>query len=390
MKSDINENMAIAEVAIASFNEPAVLPAAFLNPFQIPLISQFVPAETGMQYSDESLVSLARSLLEVGVIDPSDVSSGAKTTQEIVQQGVAGWINKRVPRLSHMLVSVELVRPTTATKIYAQCEDPDGCDMGDMYKSNGNYALAVMGSHEYLIRTMRPRAEALESMCPGLFHTALSVVCQAAEITVNIHTPSHFLQSYDHIWEFWDERKIPDDDDVRESIECYIGSEDEDDIKALLPSTIVPMLGGSLCLPIMGKAKAFTRRKLKQLGKSGISPEAALVIGLTVDLIDAIDAARVEHARFPEMEIYHSRHYEKGCTLVYEYNHHIHGLIDDNYRNTMELGNGTEYLGVQDLPSSTPDLKQFFHRFGLALHVLACMDNLIGQISDIADSLDDI
>jgi PRTRC genetic system protein F len=353
--------------------------------FLLPTVSPEIPLETGARFNDTGLSALARQLFDSGILLPEDVSDDAKSVQQIVDMAISAWIQKRVPALNNMLLSIELLRPETVVEIVSDCVDPDGYLHEEApFIASENYSIAIRGSFDYLILELQSKARVLEASVPGLFQTALHAIQLATDITVDIHMPSHFLNEYFQLWEFWDEKGIPSDEGARESLIGHFG-DDAPEVDDQVPSRILPMLGGSLCLHELYGTKFINRRELKKLVRSVTDADVTLVAQLTLDLLDSIREAEKINACLPKLSPYNNRFYEKGCTLVFEFNPIINAQIDDEFQTTMAYGNGTEYLGIEPLPSSSDDLIAFFKRLDLALAVLADMDNLIGLIAQTTD-----
>lgn len=364
-----------------SFTIPLTAQLGSLQAFHLPKISPDIPLRGYTNTVDPALAALAQHLLAINVIDPMSIPDHASTLQDVVEYGLAHWIGKRVPELKCLLLSLELKSPI---KVAAHLEEKPSEDEGwysDPYNPNGNYALALMGTHDYQILEMEAKALRIEAAAPGLFKAAFDAVKDAGAVSVEVRLPDFFLDEYLTMWTEWGAPKIPTDKSARECLLEHFGDESEE-IDAMLPSAILPTLGGDLCISQMRrKYKRLTNAQLKDLSATSDNLEVTAVADMTLKLRRSTAKGLKAKASLPNLDGISTRPYETGCTLVYRYTHGIHQRIDEAYRNLMEVGDGHEMLGLEDLPRDTDELTEFFVRLDHSLMVLQDMDTLINLIS---------
>lgn len=347
--------------------------SAALQSFQLPSIHVGVPriALYSKQFQDISVFALA--LFEAGIIDPNDIQDEATTAHEIIEAGLGAWLDRRTNDLKVLKFSMHLLDANSMNGFYESLDNNENCYVT-------GYGLQIMGSSSEC-RTLEKPAFKLESAKKGLFKIALDAVVRASYLSIEIIHPYEMLDNFAREWED-DGLAIPQDEDVRDLLIDRYG--DSAEVDEYLPSAIVSMLGGDLCLPICRpkNEKLLNQRQLRNFASRTRDGESAAVATQTALLLDAIEQAKAVNAFLPDYGNAYAMCIERCCCLMYTADDRVFEMLDEVTEQAYQCGEATECIGLAELPTNPEDLRHYFFKLDLSFNVLRHMDTLISMISE--------
>ncbi|MCU6502346.1 PRTRC system protein F [Rugamonas sp. A1-17] len=380
MHTNITEINAVV-ASSANFVQPLSIPS--LQSFAIPTLHACIPRAGFLPPQDSTITKecadLARLLIAAGIIDTASIPEHATTVHEVLEFGLMSWFNANVGNLKALEVRVEILRPRSMQALIENATDDDYYGEFDR-EVTGAFGIQFNGDSGWNPYTVSEAAMSTELVAPGLFKAAMAAIKDAASISVPIRTAEFALGDFQGQWENWGEVKLPCDDEVLETLRDRF--EDEATAQEYLPSVLLPILGGDLCLTsLVPKKDRLTLKQLTGYAKSGADLDVRAIASQVLNLRHAIKVANREQARLPNLEGLNVNPIEPGCSLIYQFDQRVFAAFDDHYKSSMSDGTADEMFGLDDLPNDPLELKSYFERLSLALAVLNEMDILISMIA---------
>lgn len=388
MRTNIQE---LEAVAASTENYVPPSPATALQSFVLPKLHVDVPIRSCMEAKSpqsSEYSELARHLVDARVINPKQVPDDAESSKEVLQYGIQAWFDHQIGDLKILEVSVALLNPESMQSTIECCSgDPFGCsddddaDDDDENEKELRFGLQWDGDTGFNGYTLSEQAQAIERSQPGLFKAVMKLIIEAAGITVPVRTSDHFLGEFEWMWEAFNaESRIPSDHAAMESLMARF--EDEATAKEYLPSVILPLLGGDLCLPSLSSdKKPLSTAALRRIALGSQNRLCATLAQQALKLRSAIDAANKVGARLPTLEGLNVHTIEPGCTLLYQFDNRLYGLLDDSYQAEMSAGNADPMFGLEAIPNTSQELKEYFKKMEYAIAVLRELDNTLALVA---------
>lgn len=366
MKSTHHERLALSSLKGATHH----VVANALQSFLLPALNDAIPIVGTLTQYETSNSDFAKTLIAAGVIQPKGLPETVMTPEDIISVGLKQWFDKNLGPINTMEIRAEILDPQAIAGLRYEMS-------GDARRPIG-YSLAIVGKSSYR-RTMENKIFELERTVCGLSRTALGTIYCASYRTVEIYTPLEIFNEF--AMSYWDAdwSTVPTDEEAAESLVDRFGDEDEIP-SSYLPSEVVPMFGGDICLQIE-TTKDITWRKLKEIASSHEGTLASYVAIETLKLKRAYASAKRAGASFPDLSGYEATSTERGLTLMYQVNSYFTEALDMLVECSWNAGDNTDYLGIETLPSTVEEVKQYFKKLKLACKVLRHMDRLIELIS---------
>jgi PRTRC genetic system protein F len=338
--------------------------------FQLPGFHSKIPSRAS---APQKNTTLAHHLVTLGIIDTSNLSpDGISTPTHLLERGLADWFNRKLGKLSSLDFSLTLYdRRSVIEQIL------DNGHLGnehDDLQDEADYYLAVW-SPPLDYYQVDQRVEELESLCPGLFNTALHVAMAASFHTAYIRTPDEFVEEinfdlFDGDW--------PDNDG--EEVLADLTERMGDTAKDYLPSELEAAIGDGYLTNVhqrpnhtLDEAVVTELTRAKDLE---ISQVAQAVIRLAASSREV----RKLKTRFPDLRDYNVMPLCPTATLLYNADSRILHYLDGYINRYAECGEGTELLGLQALPADRRGLRTYFQNMEKYLTVIADLDRLIALL----------
>lgn len=344
---------------------------AVLAAFQLPSFHPDVPLYPIISSNKHDTTELTRMLIDAGVINLRHIPNDVDRPEEILLHGLSRWFKDRTAKLKFVKFSMRLLDSASSMECLLGLEHYDRT-------FNGNNVLTMNGESDS-IYFVEKTALSLDRVCKGLFRTAFDAIEQASWRTVPIRTPyeiaTHF--SYMH-WET-DLTEIPTDAEARETLAERMGETGE--AEEYLPSACLPNFGKGLCFDLNNrKPKLLSMRRLKKVAIETRNRKAKAIALQTIELLKAIKTAKKAKAELPDLCGISASMTTHGCTLLYKQNSILLEALDDLVNMDWNSGEGTDLLGLQELPNTAPELKDYFSKLDIAFNVLRHMDKLISMV----------
>jgi PRTRC genetic system protein F len=362
--------------------------------FLLPNIHPDIPRRTvisddnyqddAQQHEGGDLNALALKLIQCGVIKPDEIPDHAETTQEIISIGLSKWVSKKTGDISTIPFKFAVIDFPSLIEV-AEYTSADA-DL-DCYFENVNFVLAAIGE-ETQIRQMKGKLDQLNKFCPRLALTAIRAIYEASPITTDIWLPHEVFSEFARY--YWEEygNKLPSDDEVIEYVVSNFDAEDpesaeyDQQIKSMLPSSVIPAMGGKACLDFINKRQLLTRKQLTRLARSTGNRQIKDIAYATSDLLKAISQANRIDARLTDDDIPFATRDRRGLLLVNEFSDQVEQIVDAEINDAWQSGTATEVIGFIRIPEHPYQIKRFFHKIEKACAVLKKLDELVGLISE--------
>jgi len=377
MRTNIHELNAVVESA-AYYAPPA--PSFALHSFVLPTFHPSVQIHGNISLDSAQLV---RDLIATKIIKLESIPETASTVDEVLNLGLAAWFKVHMPVFKALIVSVEILTPASVQEAIRSATREDGEYRSYERRFNGSIGVQFNGDWGWNPFTVSDFALGIELTEPGLFKATMRVIKEAAAITVPIRTAFDALSDFQNLWE--DDAVVPDDDAVIERLIEMLDDEAND----YLPSVLIPVLGGDLCLPsLVPKKDRMSLAQIRRISKSSNDIECRDLAKQVLKLKAAIKAANKAGARLPDVDGLNIQTVEPGCTLIYQFDRRVFGVFSDQYQYGMETGYANQMIGLDEIPVVPTEITSYFNRMNLALSVLKEMDALIAMIGTPYDMQD--
>lgn len=340
--------------------------------FQLPTIPRAIPQRLVIQERGATLAQLALDLVMIGVINPSDIPPGVATPADVVKHGLEPWFDSRTQGLNRLHFTFGMIDSASAKEMLSFAENDD-----EMRQFGFNPVLAITTPMtEYVYTTHRCAVE-MEAVRPGLYGSILNAIREAKRITVPLFDPSEMFDAFAE--SHWDGDTRISTREARPILIDRLG--DDGDWEKCLPKVIKPLFGYDLWRTDRRRntmTAAQLRRFAEVTGQSAmkhIVQEAAL-------LLDLCEEAKAKDARLPSLDRIWLRPYYLACHIVYQDNEHLWAERDTQVNYTQQGSDGTDCVGLHELPSGRDQLATYFNTLDIALGVTRQMDKVISLISE--------
>lgn len=358
---------------------PQLLPSnALPTQFQIPALDEAIPRRALFLEYVTDYATLARNLIDAGVINPDDLPDTVATPEQIVGHGLGTWFSRRIGGLEHMRFDIELLDAVTAN-----------AEM-DFHHAEGapftGATFAVRGS-EADLRFVKDVALSVENVVPGLFLTAFTELLSSSYKTIEFNHPVRILEQ-ETAYSLWgnDLHSVTDEEAREELMERY---GEEVDTDYWMPQQVIEAYGNGFCFSLKSKSTLaiprrqrprFPTRRLKKLSKH----QNKQVAGIAKRLLSLRRAARRVEAlnlSLPHVDNRSVRCHWAACVILFDGDDRVRQFMDQEGQYLWENGEGSDLHAIEQLPETAAELKTYFENLDALFDLIAQMDALIPQIS---------
>ncbi|MBK4736045.1 PRTRC system protein F [Noviherbaspirillum pedocola] len=346
--------------------------------FQLPSLHIDIPVRTVLiEPAFQDADPMAKALVELGVIDPETISDSAETPRDVLKQGLAAWIEKRIGRLERLHLTFGIRSPGQANLFVDTLQDAD-CKL--------EYTRPVLcigqtgEEHPYLIDEA---AELLETCHAGLFSVIWKTVYAAQAPTVPVRTPEEFFCHFCHNWYECDESELETPEGVEQALESLKERFEDAIEKDYYPENARRVFGMDYLRRTNSMAEdALSDEEILSRAYATGNAYACKVIDAAARLRESIDAADAVEASLPDMtDIHGGWPVHQGSTLVFQDHEFTWQILDDEIEMAYQAGDNTDLMGLRELPADREALNTFFTKLDIALVVLRRFDALLKLIS---------
>lgn len=351
---------------------------------QLPKLSVAIPLKAVLVESAIDDQTYVRDLLEIGVIDPSVISTDAGTPRDILKQGLTAWFKSRTKGLRQVNFHLGIDSAESA-RAFIECSE--GGSNGEIIERS---CLVVRQHQDQNCLSMRHSAQLLEKSAPGLFRTALKLIERSSYLTVAVRTPEELWEHFCYSWYGTDSSEVNDPDDVEHIVTELKERLGEDaSIAEYMPELKRKLFGFEFWGNDPHRPKQRVEMSIKELdaiSQSVTDPYAKDVAAETALLKQLLQQASEVDAKLPQLDDFGGLHpIYTGVCLQYADDHEVWGVLDDLGEMMMNSGDNCEYHGIQEIPQGREELTVFFEKLDLAFRLLSQMDKVIDLISDERD-----
>ena len=371
------------ELAAVAVAHQAPAPAVMPHTFQLPALHTDIPTQVIRIVPDKATDRLVRSLVAIGVINLSEIPDSVESAYEVLNTGLGSWFNKRTKNIAALRFSIELNDDATTRNFSAHYAEYLAYYQSGKPKTLKGFSLSF-DSDEPQAMAMRGITDPLNESHPGLVETALVALQNVSNTQLTIKTPR---ESFERIAEsYWEActRTVMTDKFARKRLVNIFGDDGGEDY---LPSKIVEVFGGINYLPRYSTKTRKANRlipiaRLKKIAQANNDVLATSVAKKVLELQRLIKIAAKHKASLPDLYGTGATGTGSSCRLMYsEHNNPMWQEIDEEIDHGYQSGEGTETLGIKQLPTKRDQLKLFFDHLDIALRVVTAADELIQLIS---------
>lgn len=348
------------------------------------ILSEKFSREEQPHWNDCNLNQLALNLVHCGVIDPSAIPDHVETVHEIISIGLSNWFKDRAGEIGTIPFKFSVMDHPTLIEVAAQTSAD--CDMYDYFKEE-KFVLATIGE-ETQIREMKDKIESISKISPRLAFTVIRAIYKASAITADIWLPHEIFSEFArYYWEDYS-ATLPRDEEVVGYVTSNFDAKDPEDseslkqIQSMLPSSVVPAMGGKLCLDLISRRQLLSRKQLKRLAGSTDDKLVQDVACATSSLLKAISQAKRIGAKLTTDDIPYAMRVSRGLLLVHQFNDRVAQIVDAEVNDAWQSGTATDVIGFIKIPDHPYEIQIFFDKIEKALLVLKKLDTLIEKISE--------
>lgn len=349
-----------------------ILPSAGVLGFQLPAFHPTIPLVSYVRKSEFTLTKLARDLIDIGVICPTRLAPDTDVPARIISEGLSHWFGRRTRNLQRLHFSIAVMSGTEAQAVIAQfdCTEREFSDAP---------VLAVESVGQEYIYHMRHGAERIEQQCPGMFRTVLDALQTASCRTVWCRFP---VELYDHLSGWFYETDWTEEVSDKEALPLLKDRlEDDEAVASYLPSRTHQIFGYKHWSWSKKRKPGKEKRSLNRFFCRSKPSFATRVARETIKLLDLTDQAQAIEASLPDLCGLYGNSYYSACCLFYEDDPIAMRTLDDIGNFLMNAGEGTEYLGLAQLPTGLYELRNYFDKLDLCLRLLRQLDRVLSLIS---------
>lgn len=331
---------------------------------QIPRLHPEIPLTKRVSLYQDNIVPFLSTLVEAGIIQARNIPTTATTPNEILGHGLGQWFESRIKNLKCLRFHFDIHTPREMTSHF------------DNNTVIENYGIAIVADGTYPYE-LESKAKKLEKKCKGLYATAFDSVSRASYRTLPLRTPAEVLAEFGYMhWDDDIQSSTMTTKECREALEQRFG-DDVQEIDAYLPNAILPLFGWGICTS-KTRIKVFKNKQLMKLAASS-KGEVKRIAEQILIVNKAIDEAIKIKVYLPDLDGTDMYSIYRACDLLYVKDSIVYETIDEMMNNEAN-NNGTELLGLEQIPSTLDEVSAYFKKMDCALNLLTQMDKLLSMI----------
>lgn len=339
------------------------------NLFNLPKLHPSIPKKAIAKNTDQSVANLTRLMIGLGILKLSDVSDRAKTSSDILSQGISKWFSRRLKGLRFLSFGMIVMDIGRIRSIFDQFELPD----------NDRQFFTVICESEPFFKISR-RFRQLERTVPGLTKTVFSAIQSAGYRTVPVRTVDDLYEYF--CMQYWDGEMDLTDEEATPCLEDRMG--EDEDFSEYLPSFVKKVFA---CDILNFEIKPFSDQRITEVSNETNSPYLKSLCEEIIKLRQMTSDCEKFGIHMPHLDLIESEDCYvdpmfQGCCLIFDKHDHIQQSYEAEINGMMESGGGTDVIGFSEIPDDPKLLLKFFNDMEKLLALLLQMDKVIGLISN--------
>jgi PRTRC genetic system protein F len=350
--------------------EPSFRQSTSAVGFQLPALHPTIPLFTFVRHSEFTMAQLARDLVKIGVISPARIAADTELPAHIIAEGLSHWFDCRTRKLQRLHFSFAVMSGTEAQAVNEQFD-------GSEREFTDAPVLAVESVGQENIYCLQAGAEKIERYFPGMFRAVLDAVQAASYRTVWCRLPGEL---YDNLSNWFYETDWTEKISNKEALPLLKDRlEDRKAIESYLPSRTRRIFGYQHWS--LGKKRKISKQCLIRFIRKSRPSFATRIARETIRLLELTEQVKALDASLPDLCGIYGESYYSACCLFYEDDPIATQALDDIGNSLMNAGDGTEFLGLAQLPTDPFALRNYFDKLDLCLQLLRQLDRVLSLIS---------